>query len=470
MGLSFAFANTEQTDPYAAAMGIFKSTPSSHKGKKITVDWDKSAGKMKPLHGVNNSPVKLNGDLPEFREAGIPFMRPHDTYGLFGGNVYIDIPNIFRNFDADPNDPKSYDFAFTDEYLKTIAKTNAKVFYRLGVTIENNHRIKAYNIYPPKDNLKWAQICAGIIRHYTQGWANGFKYDIQYWEIWNEPENKMMWRGTRQQFFDLYKTTAKYLKKEFPNIKIGGYAGCGFFEITRPIEVCPTKGLNILDWFNEFLEMASDKNDPAPLDFFSWHLYTDNPKELAVHAEYVRKNLDERGLKHVENINNEWNYTLGDQGKIRKNHIGASMCTATFCVMQQGSIDKAMYYDATPTRSYCGLYNFPEMTLTKTFFAFKAFNELYKLGEAVKCTDNKASEIYAIAAKNSASGDKAILATNYSPKPQRVAFKFKGEVKSVVLIDEDYTFTELNFLISENQYKDKLITMPAHSVILIKVK
>ena len=47
-------------------------------------------------------------------------------------------------------------------------------FYRLGTTIENSHRIKTYHIYPPKDYQKWAKICEGIIRHYNEGWADGF--------------------------------------------------------------------------------------------------------------------------------------------------------------------------------------------------------------------------------------------------------------------------------------------------------
>ena len=37
--------------------------------------------------------------------------------------------------------------------------------------IEAGLGIKAYYIYPPADNLKWAKICEGIIKHYNYGWA-----------------------------------------------------------------------------------------------------------------------------------------------------------------------------------------------------------------------------------------------------------------------------------------------------------
>ena len=423
----------------AAAQSAFCTT--------ISVDWNKSAGKIKPLHGVNNSPIVLNGDIPEFREAGIPFMRTHDTGGLFGLNVYIDVPNIFRDFDADPSNPDNYDFTFTDAYLKSVAKSGTKIFYRLGVTIENNYRVKAYRIHPPKDYKKWAQICAGIIRHYNKGWANGFNYNIEYWEIWNEPENHMMWTGTMKDYMDMYTVAANYLKKEFPEIQIGGYAGCGFFELTRPIEKCPTRGLKILDWFNAFVKLGAEKK--APIDFFSWHLYTDDPEEIAVHANYVRETLDKAGLARVKSVFNEWNYNLGGGrlGDVRKSHKGASFVAAAFAAMQYGKIDMAMYYDATPARSYGGIHEFPSMDLTKTFFSFKAFNVLHKLGEAVETAGGRGEKIYAVAAIDRHSGKKALLITNYNNAEKTVKLNFDGEVRRVFVIDEKYKYTELNFII-----------------------
>lgn len=55
--------------------------------------------------------------------AGIPFVRTHDSGGPYGRGTLIDIPNIFRDFDADPDDPASYDFAFTDIYLRNLVNS-----------------------------------------------------------------------------------------------------------------------------------------------------------------------------------------------------------------------------------------------------------------------------------------------------------------------------------------------------------
>ena len=197
--------------------------------KQITVDFSKPIGKMKPMHSVNNGPVyKFSADqrvtnLHHFQNAGIPFARNHDAafYASYGGEHIVDVNFIFTNFDADPEDPASYDFDLTDDYLRIIELSGAKVFYRLGSKIE--HWRKKYNTLPPKDFKKWAVICEHIIRHYCYGWANGFNMDIEYWEIWNEPDldpddspHKRCWGGTKAQFFDFYENRIQALEELLP--------------------------------------------------------------------------------------------------------------------------------------------------------------------------------------------------------------------------------------------------------------
>ena len=207
---------------------------------RVTVDFAQPVGAIKPMHGVGQPP-QVGWDLKMchyLKEAGVPFSRLHDVGGAYGKNAYVDVPNIFRDFDADENDPKSYSFAFTDYLLKNLVANGVEPFYRLGITIENRVDIQALRTAPPKDPAKWARVCEHIIRHYTEGWANGFKYRIRYWEIWNEPESPMdkphngsMWSGSWRQYMELYEVTSKHLKKCFPHLKIGGYAATGFYFI-----------------------------------------------------------------------------------------------------------------------------------------------------------------------------------------------------------------------------------------------
>ena len=187
----------------------------------ITVNTDKRIGKIKPMHGGGQPPL-LGSRTDNFHymtEAGIPYSRLHDVGGLFGGGRYVDIPNLFRNFDADENDPANYDFTFTDHLMAALADAKVEPYFRLGITIENYADIKTYYTLPPADYDKWARICEHVIAHYTEGWADGFYYNITYWEIWNEPDNKHtadavseMWNGTPEEFYRLYDVAAKHLK------------------------------------------------------------------------------------------------------------------------------------------------------------------------------------------------------------------------------------------------------------------
>ena len=157
---------------------------------QISVDFSDVLRKMKPMHGVDNGPVTCNFTRDAshlFKEAGIPISRLHDTEYPFGSGEYVDIHCLFKNFDADENDPASYNFALTDLYLKAILDCDTKIIYRLGCSIE--HQPIKLHIGPPKDFAKYARICEHVIRHYNEGWADGFHWDIRYWEIWNEPNH-----------------------------------------------------------------------------------------------------------------------------------------------------------------------------------------------------------------------------------------------------------------------------------------
>ena len=104
------------------------------------INFNKVTGVIKPVNGVGQPPLYSwdHTDLFHYlKEAGIPYSRLHDVGGPFGMNIYVDIPNIFRDFDADENDPASYDFAFTDILMKGLVDNGVEPYYRLGVTIEN---------------------------------------------------------------------------------------------------------------------------------------------------------------------------------------------------------------------------------------------------------------------------------------------------------------------------------------------
>lgn len=380
----------------------------------MKIEFSNITGKIKPMHAINNAPILGASDrmFHYLSEAGIPYSRLHDTGGAYGGGRFVDIANIFRDFDADPEDPSSYDFAFTDWLLNAIDAQNTKIFYRLGATIENYQKIKAYNIYPPKDNFKWAKVCEKIIAHYNEGWANGYHLDIEYWEIWNEPDNfpdiedNCMWKGTFEEYLELYKVTARHLKDSFPNLKIGGYASCGFYNLFEgnfaSVANSSSRTEYFMECFEKFLKFVKENN--LPFDFFSWHSYSDVNKNI-VYEEFVHNKLLEYGFLNTESILNEWNPGPEHRGTLEDSHN----ILENFLKLQNTTVDMLMYYDGQINGSYQGLFNPIKYEPFKAYYVFKAFNELYKLkNQAFVAGEPKGISCVAAVGENS----KAVLITS----------------------------------------------------------
>ncbi len=440
----------------------------------ITVNFAKKTGKMRPMHCTNNGPVyKFAADqritnLDAFKEAGIPYARTHDAsfYSTYGGEHTVDVHAIFPNFDKDPENPESYDFRLTDDYLKTMELAGVKPFYRLGSKIE--HWPKKYGTLPPKDFQKWAVICEHIIRHYNYGWADGFQMGIEYWEIWNEPDldaddspNKRTWGGTKKQFFEFYHVAASYLKKCFPELKIGGPAIAGNWE-----------------WAREFLEQLT-----APLDFFSWHIYTADPRAVSERVAFARELLDQTGHAEAESILNEWNYVQGWEGdtwiyslRSEKGLKGAAFTASVMSLCQYEKLDLLMYYDARP----CGMNGLFDTDIPsdklKGYYPFPMFNRLYRLGESVEVSAED-TDCFVCAASN---GSEAALMASYfnndDQSPERI-FNFQleglGDRKVTVayyLLDADHNLEKVREETVDAAGLTLSLKMPLFSSYLITIR
>ena len=408
-------------------------------GVAVRVDPSRVTGVVKPVNGVGQPPFRGRDYrlIPYLKEAHVPYSRLHDVGSTYGGGAYVDIPKVFPNFGADVDDPASYDFAFTDDLLKTVVTNNVELYFRLGVTIENYASVlKAYRIHPPKDNLKWAKICEHVIRHYTEGWANGFTWKIDYWEIWNEPdgeeppEKNSKWRGTFEQYLALYGTAARHLKTTFPHLKIGGYGSCGFEKLCSNWK--PERANHHMKCFHDFLAYVK-ANDCAP-DFFSFHCYGPWWK-IEKQANYARRELDKAGLRNVPIHLNEWLCAHGC-GTARQ----AALLTDTLVRLQGSVIDIAHVYDA---RCGAGLYSplFDPATWgpRKAYYGFKAFGELYARGRALE-TRFAGKDVSALAATD-ADGRVAMLVVNASERVLPVSLDLGGKaIADVRVTDETHTW------------------------------
>ncbi|NLP48193.1 MAG: hypothetical protein GX345_04525 [Clostridiales bacterium] len=441
----------------------------------ISVDFSISQGPVKPMHAVNNGPIyqfdksQRVTNLRAWQEAGIPYARTHDSsiHYTYGGEHVVDVHAIFKDFEKDPLDPASYDFRITDEFLKVIQTGGSKVFYRLGSKIE--HWPKKYGTLPPKDFKKWALICEHIIRHYTQGWADGFKYDIVYWEIWNEPDldpddstHKRCWGGSKQEFFDFYNVASKHLKACFPHLKIGGPSLAGG-----------------LEWARDFLEQV----EVVP-DFFSWHIYSTDPYKITEKARDVRLMLDDLGFHQTESILNEWNYVINFEGpewitssKVMKSLKGAAFLTATMCACQNEPVDMLMYYDARPCFMN-GLFDTDYVNeCLKGYYTLKMFNSLYELGQSVQASSDD-KRLFAAAAASLGKG--ALMLAGFSEEdpfagPLKLNFKNfaaacgapHGVKLRFFLLDEEHNLETIREEVFFSDSFTSIISLEAYASLLV---
>ena len=423
----------------------------------VVVAWDAATGPVKPVNGIGQPPMVgqcRSWDMMHYlREAGIPYSRLHDVGGWMGQGLYVDIPNVFPDFDADETDPKNYRFQFTDSLVKVLDRNGVEPFYRLGVTIENfvdyPEGFPGLRSKPPKDFAKWGRICEHVIRHYTEGWADGMKLKITYWEIWNEPENhpepkkNPMFQAPFSEYMRLYGTVAPYLKAKFPHLKIGGYGHCGYYAAVGSDGVAAANSSPRTEYFIECSEkfLAAAKEKGWPLDFYSFHSYSD-PKEALRQFRYADAQLNRYGftVDKTERCVNEW-LPLPRHDALGTAHQ-AAMIAAELIGLQNGPYGSAMIYDGRcGTGDYAPLFNPLTYKPHKAYYAFMAFNELRKHGTAVR-TEGGDPDLWVAAAKGVRG--RAVMLANYSNRTIKVDLG-RTEGALVRVTDETRTWEEVSF-------------------------
>ena len=440
--------------------------------KEFIVDFSNAVGNIKPMNAVNNGPTTKGvrgapSSFDLYKAANIPFARNHDASFFigYGGEHTVDVHRIFRNFYADENDPKNYIFEPTDDYVKTTLDAGTKVFYRLGASIEHGYK---FGTYPPKNFEKWARICEHIIRHYTEGWANGFKYDIEYWEIWNEPycrnrngENPC-WQGTNAEFAEFFTIALNYLKSKFPNLRIGGPAICSV-------------------WSPNALEILAEmkKREVKP-DFFSYHWYGDKIEKLQETFARAKELADDTFYEGIELILNEWNYIRGWHAddwnyslETEKNLKGSAFVGAAMISGQNAPLDMFMYYDARPC-GMNGLFAASTYLPLKPYYVFKAFAELRALGTAVECKYD--GGIYALAAKSES--EAALLVTSFTDTDEIISENIKISFENLYtgspikaeyyLLDENHDLELVREEIFTAEKFSAYVKMPTFTTYLVK--
>jgi xylan 1,4-beta-xylosidase len=117
-------------------------------------------------------------------------------------------------------------------------------------------------VSPPKDYAKWQ----GLVQAFVQHSVDRFGADVVgnwYFEVWNEPEccTNKFWKGTLDDYFQLYDTAAAGIRAVLPNGRVGGPVSSQPLELTKN----SMAGVHFLDHITA---------GTSPLDFFAFHSWS----------------------------------------------------------------------------------------------------------------------------------------------------------------------------------------------------
>lgn len=162
-----------------------------------------------------------------------------------------------------------YDFSIVDSAYDAIVSAGHHVLVELGFTprdllppeadeltvvpsptVYTSYEAGAWG-YPPRDYDKWAGLVEALVQHCLERYGEE-EVSAWLWELWNEPDI-FYWRGTPQQFNELYTATARAVRNVLPHGLVGG----------------PTVTSSGLDFLRQFLDYTTERNEP--LDFISYH-------------------------------------------------------------------------------------------------------------------------------------------------------------------------------------------------------
>jgi xylan 1,4-beta-xylosidase len=180
------------------------------------------------------------------RELGFKYVRFH-------GILCDDVGTLM-----DENDKLVYSFFNADQICDFLLSIGMKPFVELSFmpsALSSGGDIVFHykaNVTPPRDYGAWGTLVQTLVGHWKERYGAA-EVSTWFFEVWNEPNLKAFWTGTREEYFKLYQTTALAIKRVDASFRVGG----------------PATASNA--WIPEFNEFC--KTQQIPVDFISTHHY-----------------------------------------------------------------------------------------------------------------------------------------------------------------------------------------------------
>ena len=263
----------------SVALALSLAAPRPANAASLTIDASQIDGVIPAIHGITNGPIISNapGSAPpcgnnhpadhtaRFQELKVPQTRTHGGGEVDMDKLWLPYPEYAGH---DPTDPNNYDWSRADAAVEQIIAAGSTPYLRFGHS--KNHSSSGSCIAnlntrtPPDDFAVFAQVTRHILKHFLSGWDNGFTYDIEFVEVWNEFYIGEFWAGDGTQAAQLYEAVYNACKPDFPDVMLG------------PSINKPTSQQNRIPW--DFWDYVKDNE--IPVDFISAHIYHKRPRML----------------------------------------------------------------------------------------------------------------------------------------------------------------------------------------------
>ena len=254
----------------------------------IRVDLARPAGPLQPIwsffgHDEPNYTYmkdgrKLLSELSALSSVPV-YMRVHSLLVTGDGTPALKWGST-NAYTEDAAGRPVYDWTLTDRIFDTYIERGMKPLVQIGFMPEalsshpepyRHHWKPGDNYadiftgwaYPPKDYTKWAELVYQWVTHCVRKYGRA-EVETWLWEVWNEPDIGY-WKGTREEYFELYDYAAGAVKRALPTAHVGGD------DSTSP------SGPNAAAFLRAFLDHVVHGRNYAtgrtgsPIDFISFH-------------------------------------------------------------------------------------------------------------------------------------------------------------------------------------------------------
>src|SRR5882724_3480132 len=251
---------------------------------QIQVDAGTSEGPVRPVWSF------FGYDEPNYTYAENGKKLLGELSGLSAAPVYVRVHNLLTSGDGtaslkwgstnayaeDSAGNPVYDWRIVDRIFDTFREKGITPLVEVGFMPEAlsthpqpyKHDFPNGNIftgwaYPPKDYAKWEELVYQFAKHLRERYGEK-EIKNWLWEVWNEPDIDY-WKGSREEFLELYDFAAQGILRAVPGAKVGGPDTTG------------AAGAKAAEFLRAFLEHcargenAATGKPGAPLSFISFH-------------------------------------------------------------------------------------------------------------------------------------------------------------------------------------------------------